>query len=242
MTIRRTTDDSWCSMGLGTANTKVTTSAPADCAASALTLIEVLVVVVVLTFLVLLSVRAWHPVGPDRTGINCLNNLKQIGVSAETWAMDNGNQFPWQVPADKLGSSEAGSGNPVPQLCAMSNELSTPRILACEADERECASNFASLSRRNVSYFLGTDAVQRMPKAILAGDRNLIVNGREVQPGPFALTADAEVTWTRRLHTHINKFACGNLLLEDGHAELVSTNTRSLVAGQGVATNHLEVP
>ena len=208
----------------------------------ALTLVEVLVVAAVLALLALLCTRGWYPLGPNRSGIICLNNLKQIGLSASTWAMDNGNQFPRQVPAAKGGSLQAALGNPVPHFCAMSNALSTPMLLACKADDREYATDFSTLKRENLSHFLGMDALPSLRRAILAGDRNLAVGGRDLQPGLFALTTNETVAWTRRLHTRIKKLACGYLLLDDGHAELVSTNTRVLVAGQGLATNHLAVP
>ena len=39
----------------------------------------------------------------------------------------------------------------------MSNELSTPKILACPADTRAAANNFFRLKNQNVSYFVGLE-------------------------------------------------------------------------------------
>ncbi len=47
--------------------------------------------------------------------INCVNNLKQIGLGARTWADSHGGQFP-------------------PDLFSMENELPSPKILACPSD------------------------------------------------------------------------------------------------------------
>ena len=47
--------------------------------------------------------------------VQCVNNLKQIGLAARIWATDNNNIFP-------------------PDFISMSNELATPKILLCPAD------------------------------------------------------------------------------------------------------------
>ena len=47
--------------------------------------------------------------------VQCVNNLKQIGLAARIWANDNDNIFP-------------------PDFISMSNELATPKILFCPAD------------------------------------------------------------------------------------------------------------
>jgi prepilin-type processing-associated H-X9-DG protein len=65
----------------------------------------------------------------------------------------------------------------------MSNELGTPKILVCPADERNGHTNFltapnngygnAGLDNSKISYFLGKDASDSKPQMILAGDRNI---------------------------------------------------------------------
>lgn len=66
-------------------------------------------------------------------------------------------------------------------LGVMSNQLSTPKIVVCPADERTYATNFAFFNAipagpfRNltVSSFVGRDADETLPLMFLAGDRNI---------------------------------------------------------------------
>jgi hypothetical protein len=66
--------------------------------------------------------------------INCINNLKQMGLSVRTYAIDYADVSP-------------------PDMLSMSNELSTPKILVCPADHgRQRADSFASYTPANCSY------------------------------------------------------------------------------------------
>ena len=48
--------------------------------------------------------------------IQCMNNMKQVGLSLRMWANDNGDKFP-------------------PDLMSISNEVSSPKILVCPAEK-----------------------------------------------------------------------------------------------------------
>lgn len=110
--------------------------------------------------------------------INCVNNLKQVGLAVRIWAMDNNDQFPFNASTNKGGTLELckrGSDgfdlNPALHLQVMSNELSTPKILWCPADtRRQPATTFASLGPANVSYQLctGTNVCEVNPQEVLA--------------------------------------------------------------------------
>lgn len=64
--------------------------------------------------------------------LNCVNNLKQIGLAFKTWSLDNSYRFPMSVSVTNGGSLEfVGSGQVFPHFQVMSNELSTPKILVC---------------------------------------------------------------------------------------------------------------
>ena len=97
---------------------------------------------------------------PDR--IACINNLKQIGLAFATWALNNGNQFPFNVPASKGGTLEYCQRNQegidstsARHLQVMSNELSTPKILLCPADKaKQAASGWIGLQAPQISYEL----------------------------------------------------------------------------------------
>jgi len=114
------------------------------------------------------------------------------------------------------------TGSIVPHFVVASNEMNTPKILACPSDDKKTkAAQFdASFSPANVSYFIGLDADETKPQTVLSGDRNLTTNG-VVRSGMFAVQDANQLTWTSAIHQ-----SAGNLGLADGSAQQV--NTRSL--------------
>lgn len=70
--------------------------------------------------------------------IHCINNLKQIGLAARLWSMDNERVLPTTFQA-------------------MSNELNSPKILVCPKDTGKIAATkdgqvWSALTPQNVSY------------------------------------------------------------------------------------------
>jgi hypothetical protein len=64
----------------------------------------------------------------------CCNNLKQLGISAKVWSLDNENALP-------------------PNVLCMTNEMATPKILVCPSDTgRHAAASWAEYSPANCSY------------------------------------------------------------------------------------------
>ena len=110
--------------------------------------------------------------------INCVNNLKQIGLAFRIWSLDNEDQFPFNVSATKGGTLELcarGEGgfdqNSFRHFQVMSNELNTPKILICPADpSKQLAANFSNLQANNVSYLVrsGTNITDLSPQEVLA--------------------------------------------------------------------------
>jgi hypothetical protein len=110
--------------------------------------------------------------------INCANNMKQIGLAFRTWAIDNNDNFPFNVSTNKAGTlelcapgSDGFDRNAAFHFRVMSNELSTPQILVCPADrKRQPALDFLSLQPSYVSYKLrtGSDINETHPDQILA--------------------------------------------------------------------------
>jgi len=108
--------------------------------------------------------------------INCVNNLKQVGLSFRLWAGDHGDKFPMQVSVADGGTMERSTQGVVfPHFTMMSNELGVPKIVACPADKkRTVATNFVSLADANVSYFVCLNARDGSnPEMWLAGDWNV---------------------------------------------------------------------
>jgi hypothetical protein len=110
--------------------------------------------------------------------ISCRNNMKQIGLAFRTWALDNEDQFPFNVSTNKGGTLELCAVGPdgfdrnaAFHFQVMSNELSTPKILVCPADtKKQAALDFLSLQPVNVSYQVrsGTNINETVPGEVLA--------------------------------------------------------------------------
>jgi hypothetical protein len=108
--------------------------------------------------------------------INCVNNMKQIGLAFRTWALDNGDAFPFQVSTNSGGTLELCSRNSTGMdansfyhFLVMSNELSTPKILVCPQDKKPAAQTFETLSAANVTYqvFTGPEVNETNVTAVL---------------------------------------------------------------------------
>ena len=108
--------------------------------------------------------------------INCVNNLKQIGLSFRVWAIDHQDRYPFNVPTKEGGTmelKEAGADgfdpNPARIFQVMSNELNTPKILVCPADpSKQPALDFLNLKAGNVSYQVrsGTNVNETNPQEV----------------------------------------------------------------------------
>jgi len=215
----------------------------------ALTLTEVLVSVAIVCVLAGAAFLMFHRPKVVRrivhqnksSEIQCVNNLKQIGLSYRIWEGDHGDKFPMQVPARKGGAMEpAALGNAAPIFQVMANELSTPRILVCPADaDRFVAKTFSSgFDNSKVSYFAGVDASDAQPAMFLAGDDNFAIDGVPVKSGLLLLATNAPVSWTAA--RHMNQ---GNIGLADGAVMTTSSSSlRQLLVQTGVATNRLAIP
>jgi prepilin-type N-terminal cleavage/methylation domain-containing protein len=121
----------------------------------AFTLIELLVVIAIIAILAAMLLPALAAAKRKAQRINCVNNLKEVGLAFRVWEGDNGDQYPMAVSTANGGAQQmVGSANntaPTPgssfiyAFMVMSNELSTPKILLCTSDANHSttATNFA---------------------------------------------------------------------------------------------------
>ena len=164
---------------------------------AAFTWIEMMVVIVCVVLLgFFLIVPLFSTPTARAPRINCVNNLKMIGLGWRIYSTDNNGLYPWQsratnrpacvptnyasVPGAALEPAHGVAAN----FAIISNELSTPRILLCGSDTKRFqlkTNSFAFLMApaqtpvrdRAISYFIGTSANEEEPQSILGGDRNL---------------------------------------------------------------------
>jgi prepilin-type processing-associated H-X9-DG protein len=184
-----------------------------------MTFIEVVMVVAVILLLAAV-VLPWLRGNQQRQRrITCTSNLVQIGVACRTWALGHSDLYP-AVASGSLGGAQkdVASGEAFRWFQVMSNELASPRVLVCPADDRVRATSFSTgLSNRNLSYFVGLDAVDTNPQMFLAGDRNL-TNGLAPTNGILVLITNRPTGWTHAIH----RFQ-GNVALADGSVQQFST-------------------
>lgn len=208
---------------------------------AAMTLFEVGVVVAVLMILAVLILPALRAPERKAARINCVNNLKQLGLAYRIWGGDNGDKYPMGISVTNGGSMEmVVTGNVVQTIQVMSNELGSIRIPFCPMDRaRTNASSFAALTNTNISYFVGVDVTNDLnPQMILAGDGNFSIGGVSVKSGLLAISANSPVAWTSARHG-----LSGNLGFADGSVQEVSQATLTNAFGRtGVAPNRLAIP
>jgi prepilin-type N-terminal cleavage/methylation domain-containing protein len=115
----------------------------------AFTLIELLVVIAIIAILAAMLLPALAAAKKKAQKINCVNNLKQVGLAFRIWSGDNGDKYPQAVQASQGGARDyirynsggtvttptpAGTFNPGMVFAVMSNELSTPKVIYCPSD------------------------------------------------------------------------------------------------------------
>jgi prepilin-type processing-associated H-X9-DG protein len=179
----------------------------------------------------------------------CVANLKQMNLAFRIWEGDNNNQFPMTISATHGGAMESIQlGNLGPVFEVMSNELITPRILACPADP-DCtfATNWTQLDASHISYFVNPDVTnEEYPQMVLDGDDNLIIAGKPVKSGVLAFSSNSPIAWSEKRHRSLGNlgFADGSVQEEsqNGLQEAFEPNGMQPFQQAGLATNRIAIP
>jgi prepilin-type N-terminal cleavage/methylation domain-containing protein len=219
----------------------------------AFTLIELLVVIAIIAILAALLLPALAAAKRKAQRINCVSNIKQMGIAFRLWEGDNQDRYPMAVSTLYNGAKEkvysaASNGTTTPPsslgitnvFVVMSNELTTPKVLFCPSDNvRQATTNFPSLhfNDENMSYFVCGDAIETYPQMILDGDRN--IGTATAANVPATITNVLARQWTgaewwawSAVDMHLR---VGNLGMADGSAQQVTV--AGLQTALGTATN-----
>jgi prepilin-type N-terminal cleavage/methylation domain-containing protein len=190
----------------------------------AFTLIELLVVIAIIAILAALLLPALAAAKRKAQRINCVSNIKQIGVAFRLWEGDNNDRYPMAVQTQYGGARDRifATGGTLPPnpynlnalFVVMSNECSTPKILNCPADNglglpwgaysmgnaqipRTYATNFITFSNTPayLSYFVCGDAAETYPQMIMLGDRNIGTTSSQNVPAVVTNTFASTATF-----------------------------------------------
>lgn len=188
----------------------------------ALTIIEVLVVLVVIALLVGLAVPWIQNRNTKQARIDCANNLKGIAGGFCMFAVNNSNRFSWQISSSNGGTMELTSNASLAweHFAAHSNENSAAMMLHCPADaKRRKTQDFKEFnSNQSLSYFIALGASNDVPNSILSGDRNLLLDGKALENQIVTLSSNANVAFDRNLHREV-----GNILFGDASVQLLTS-------------------
>ena len=98
---------------------------------------------------------------------------------------------------------------------------------------------FANINNQGnaLSYFTGLDGYESIPATLMAGDRNLVLDGNKVA-GRVELKSGMAVAWDQSIH----RFQ-GSVTMGDGSVQqLSSARLKEVLANTGADTNVVLIP
>jgi hypothetical protein len=186
----------------------------------AFTRVELAAVVIAFALLGALALPLLAASRADSDRAGCFSNLRQLGRAITMWGDDRDGVPPWITLVSRGGTRPDGAfkaGAAWYEFSTLSNELVTPRLLACPADTGvKVASEFSNLGGRGymatglrslaTSYTINMDNLGAIPVMAVAGDRNLRHDGiTQCAQGVnnvdyINLSSQNPVLWTNAVH------------------------------------------
>jgi len=211
---------------------------------SALTRVEVLVVILALEVLTTLT---WAVMSKQRASTRaneCELNLSRVGEAFAIWACEHDGKFPYRSPQalSHLNEQEAWRhfwDIKRPRLVLTCPE-ETEAICAFQGSDWDGPEFYAQQFLRPVSYFVGLTADEALPASLLSGDRNLIAQPSWFSGPVLKLTVNTPLEWGPQMHRKR-----GHVALADGSVQLTGQRQlRSVLTDSNhtPATNRLLLP
>jgi hypothetical protein len=211
------------------------------------TRIELMALVGVIALVMALALPLVGGTSTSAARVSCFNNLRQVGTAVLLFSNNHEDRPPWLTSVTNGGTQIFSGKNAAAwtELIVLSNDLATPRLLACPSDtESQVASHWGStagglansgLRANAVSYFLSFHGQTELGRSVVSGDRDFsptalppyacsrgVANTARLQSG------DPQIAWTNEVH-----LGAGHLLFMDGTVEFVNSDRlRRVIAGE----------
>ena len=224
--------------------------------AAGFTLLELLGVVVLCLIIVGLFMSDGRSARPRAERIHCVNNLRNIGLAVRSSEAD-GKPVPWLSTNSAVPDTTTLHAADLDQtLTSLSAYLTGIKVFRCPSDNRQLTSSTQSLMNlppgilsEECSYFFNVarSGVRHEPSMILAGDRNLEIDGppthdyRAVNPRTSAWRVGTNLLSSTnmgglRFASTVHRY-CGNLLLSDGSVQQLSNGRMREVFSNSLRTD-----
>lgn len=184
---------------------------------SGFTLIELLVCIGIIGVLAALTLPSLSRSMRNAKRVQCLNNLRQIGIAFQQFADLNNNKYPMQL-AGFHSSRDDSSGKmgflvlSERPFIETARELASPKLVVCAADpNRNAPTTFEEMTTAQISYLVSTHARPGDARTIVVTDRNVVFADANALQLPDHRIQYDETTHELR----------GNVLMGDGRVEWV---------------------